>query len=168
MDIFVLLATMLICFLIGMPIAYSLALAAIAGAWSIGIPLEAVMLKISDGVSKVAMLTIPFFVLAGAIMAEGGMARRLVDFAAVLVGFTRIRGGLSQVNILATTIMSGISGSSVADTSAIGSVMIPQMAAKGYPRGFATNVTISASLQAIIIPPGHNSAVYSLATAGVR
>ena len=74
MDIFVLLATMIFCFVIGMPIAYSLAFAAIAGAWSIGIPLEAVMLKISDGVSKVAMLTIPFFVLAGAIMAEGGMA----------------------------------------------------------------------------------------------
>src|ERR1700738_392454 len=74
MDIFILLATMLVCFLIGMPIAYSLALAAIAGAWSIGIPLEAVMLKISDGVSKVAMLTIPFFVLAGAIMGGGGTA----------------------------------------------------------------------------------------------
>ena len=113
MDIFILLATMLICFLIGMPIAYSLALAAIAGALSIGIPLEAVMLKISDGVSKVAMLTIPFFVLAGAIMAEGGMARRLVAFADVLVGFTRVRGGLSIVNVLATTFLSGISGSAV-------------------------------------------------------
>jgi tripartite ATP-independent transporter DctM subunit len=90
-----------------------------------------------------------------------------VDFAAVIVGFTRIRGGLSQVNILATTIMSGISGSSVADTSAIGSVMIPQMAAKGYPRVFATNVTISASLQAIVVPPSHNAVIYSLATGGV-
>src|SRR5450432_3915856 len=119
MDIFILLATMLVCFLIGMPIAYSLALAAIAGAMWIGIPLEAVMLKISDGVSKVAMLTIPFFVLAGAIMAEGGMARRLVAFADVLVGFTRVRGGLSVVTVLATTFLSGISGSSVADTSAI-------------------------------------------------
>ena len=93
MDIFILLATMAICFLIGMPIAYSLAMAAIAGALSIGIPLEALMLKISDGVSKVAMLTIPFFVLAGAIMAEGGMARRLVAFADVLVGFTRLAAG---------------------------------------------------------------------------
>ena len=125
------------------------------------------MQQFASGVGKVSMLTIPFFVLAGAIMAEGGMARRLVDFAAVLVGFTRMRGGLSQVNILATTIMSGISGSSVADTSAIGSVMIPQMAAKGYPRVFATNVTISASLQAIIVPPSHNSVIYSLATGGV-
>jgi len=73
------------------------------------------------------LLTIPFFVLAGAIMAEGGMARRLVAFADVLVGFTRVRGGLSIVNVLATTFLSGISGSAVADTSAIGSVMIPQM-----------------------------------------
>src|SRR5258705_628603 len=164
MDIFILLATMLVCFLIGMPIAYSLALAAIAGAWSIGIPLEAVMLKISDGVSKVAMLTIPFFVLAGAIMAEGGMARRLVAFANVIVGLLRLRGGLSLVNIMATTFMSGISGSSVADVSAIGSVMIPQMEKSGYPRVFSTNVTISASVQGLFVPPSHNAVIYFLAT----
>jgi len=166
MDIFVLLATMLACFLIGVPIAYSLALAAIAGAAWIGIPLEAVMLKISDGVSKVAMLTIPFFVLAGAIMAEGGMARRLVRFADVLVGFTRVRGGLSVVNVVATTFLSGISGSAVADTSAIGSVMIPQMEKSGFPRVFATNVTITASVQALLVPPSHNAVIYSLATGG--
>jgi len=167
MDIFVLLATMIFCFVIGMPIAYSLAFAAIAGAWSIGIPLEAVMLKISDGVSKVAMLTIPFFVLAGAIMAEGGMAKRLVAFADVLVGFTRVRGGLSVVNVLATTFLSGISGSAVADTSAIGSVMIPQMEKAGFPRVFSTNVTITASVQALLVPPSHNAVIYSLATGGV-
>src|SRR5882724_2941940 len=166
MDIFILLATMLVCFLIGMPIAYSLALAAIAGAWSIGIPLEAVMLKISDGVSKVAMLTIPFFVLAGATMAEGGMARRLVAFANVLIGVVRVRGGLAAVNILATTFLSGISGSSVADVSAVGSVLIPQMEKAGYPRVFATNVTISASVQALLVPPSHNAVIYSLATGG--
>src|SRR4029077_11215336 len=166
MDIFVLLATMFVCFLIGMPIAYALALAAIAGALWIGIPLEAVMLKISDGVSKVAMLTIPFFVLAGAIMAEGGMARRLVAFADVLVGLVRVRGGLSVVNVLATTFLSGISGSAVADTSAIGSVMIPQMEQSGYPRVFATNVTITASVQALLVPPSHNAVIYSLATGG--
>jgi tripartite ATP-independent transporter DctM subunit len=166
MDILVLLATMFFCFFIGVPIAYSLGLAALAGAFYIGIPLEAVMLKISDGVSKVAMLTIPFFVLAGAIMAEGGMARRLVAFADVLVGFTRVRGGLSVVNVLATTFLSGISGSAVADTSAIGSVMIPQMERVGYPRVFATNVTITASVQALLVPPSHNAVIYSLATGG--
>src|ERR1700749_1055540 len=145
MDIFILLATMVICFLIGMPIAYSLAMAAIAGALSIGIPLEALMLKISDGGSKVAMLTIPFFV---------------VD------GVTRLRGGFSIVNVLATTFLSGISGSAVADTSAIGSVMIPQMEKSGYPRVFATNVTITASVQALLVPPSHNAVIYSLATGG--
>ena len=81
---------------------------AIVGASWIGIPLEAVMLKISDGVSKVADATIPFFVLVALIMAEGGMARRLVAFADVLVGFYRVRGGLSVVNVSATTFLSGI------------------------------------------------------------
>ena len=166
MDILLVIACLLACVAIGVPIAYSLGLAAIAGAFWIGIPIEAVMLKISDGVSKVAMLTIPFFVLAGAIMAEGGMARRLVAFANVLAGLTRLRGGLSVVNVLATTFLSGISGSSVADTSAIGSVMIPQMEKSGYPRVFATNVTITASVQAILVPPSHNAVIYSLATGG--
>ncbi len=152
MEFFVVIGMLFFCFAVGVPIAYALGLAAIAGAVSIGVPLEAVMLKISDGVSKVAMLTIPFFVLAGAIMAEGGMARRLVAFANVLVGVFRLRGGLSVVNVVATTFLSGISGSSVADTSAIGSVMIPQMEKVGYPRVFATNVTITASVQALARP----------------
>src|SRR6266852_5510031 len=166
MEILIPLGTLFLCFALGVPIAYSLGLAALAGAYWINIPLEAVMLQISSGVSKFAMLTIPFFVLAGAIMAEGGMAGRLVAFANVLVGFIRIRGGLSVVNVVATTFLSGISGSAVADTSAIGSVMIPQMEKNGYPRVFATNVTITASVQALLVPPSHNAVIYSLATGG--
>src|SRR6516225_9969375 len=165
-EILIVIGTLLVCFAFGVPIAYALGLGALAGAYWIGIPLEAVMLQVSSGVSKFAMLTIPFFVLAGAIMAEGGMARRLVAFANVLVGLVRIRGGLSAVNVLATTFLSGISGSAVADTSAIGSVMIPQMERTGYPRVFATNVTISASVQALLVPPSHNAVIYSLATGG--
>ena len=87
-----------------------------------------------------SLLAIPFFVLAGAIMAEGGMALRLVNLARVFVGW--IRGGLALVNILASTFFGCISGSSVADTASIGSVMIPQMVKQGYPRVFATNLTI--------------------------
>src|SRR5204862_4384218 len=78
----------------------------------------------------------------------------------------RLRGGLSLVNIMATTFMSGISGSSVADASAIGSVMIPQMEKSGYPRVFSTNVTIAASVQGLLVPPSHNAVIYSLATGG--
>jgi tripartite ATP-independent transporter DctM subunit len=166
MEILIVIASLFVCFALGVPIAYALGLAALAGAYWIGIPLEAVMLQVSSGVSKFAMLTIPFFVLAGAIMAEGGMARRLVALANVLVGLARVRGGLSAVNVLATTFLSGISGSAVADTSAIGSVMIPQMEKTGYPRVFATNVTISASVQALLVPPSHNAVIYSLATGG--
>src|SRR5271170_6184367 len=166
MDILVVLGTLFGCVALGVPIAYALGMAALAGAWWIDIPLEAVMLQVSSGVSKFAMLTIPFFVLAGAIMAEGGMAHRLVALANVIVGVARVRGGLSAVNVIATTFLSGISGSAVADTSAIGSVMIPQMEKAGYPRVFATNVTITASVQALLVPPSHNAVIYSLATGG--
>ena len=116
-------------------------IAAIFAALWIDLPLEAIMLKTSDGMDDFALLAIPFFILAGAIMAEGGMAERLVNLAKVFVGF--IRGGLALVNILASTLFGCISGSSVADTASIGSVMIPQMIKNGYPRLFAVNVTIA-------------------------
>jgi tripartite ATP-independent transporter DctM subunit len=122
------------------------------------------MLKTSDGVDNFPLLAIPFFVLAGALMAEGGTARRLINLAQIFVGF--IRGGLSLVNILASTLFGCISGSSVADTASIGAVMIPQMIRQGYPRVFATNVTICGSLQAILLPPSHNSVIYSIAAGG--
>jgi tripartite ATP-independent transporter DctM subunit len=164
MDALVLIGAFTLLCAIGMPVAYTLGLsAAIAALW-VGIPLEAVMLKISDGTDDFALLAIPFFVLAGAIMAEGGMARRLVDLAQVLIGF--IRGGLAVVNIVASTFFAGVSGSSVADTASIGTVMIPQMIRAGYPRVFATNVTICGSVQAILIPPSHNAVIYSLAAGG--
>jgi tripartite ATP-independent transporter DctM subunit len=110
------------------------------------------------------LLAIPFFILAGAIMAEGGMAERIINLAKVFVGF--IRGGLALVNILASTMFGCISGSSVADTASIGSVMIPQMIKNGYPRLFAVNVTISGSLQPLLLPPSHNAVIYSLAAGG--
>ena len=92
------------------------------------------------------------------------MATRLINLAKVFVGF--IRGGLALVNILASTLFGCISGSSVADTASIGSVMIPQMVKQGYPRVFATNVTICGSVQALLIPPSHNAVIYSLAAGG--
>ena len=97
-------------------------------------------------------------------MAEGGMAERIINLAKVFVGF--IRGGLALVNILASTMFGCISGSSVADTASIGAVMIPQMIKNGYPRLFAVNVTISGSLQPLLIPPSHNAVIYSLAAGG--
>jgi tripartite ATP-independent transporter DctM subunit len=164
MDAFVLLGSFLVLILLGMPVAYAMGLAALIGGWYIDIPPDAIMIAIAGGVNKFSLLAIPFFVLAGAIMAEGGMAHRLVAFAGVLVGF--VRGGLSIVNILASTFFGAISGSSMADTASIGSVLIPEMEKKGYPREFATAVTISGSVQAILIPPSHNAVIYSLAAGG--
>ncbi len=164
MDAFILLGSFALLVGIGMPVAYSLGLAALVGAIWIELPLDAVMIQIASGVNKFSLLAIPFFVLAGAIMAEGGMSRRLVAFAGVLVGF--IRGGLSLVNILASTFFGAISGSSVADTASIGSVMIPEMVKKGYPRDFATALTVSGSIQATLIPPSHNAVIYSMAAGG--
>ena len=92
------------------------------------------------------------------------MARRLVAFAGVLIGF--VRGGLSLVDILASTFFGAISGSSVADTASIGSVLIPEMERKGYPRDFSAAVTVSGSVQAILIPPSHNAVIYSMAAGG--
>lgn len=164
MDALVLIGSFLMLMIIGVPIAYSLGLAALAGAIYIDIPLDAVMIQIASGINKFSLLAIPFFVLAGALMAEGGMARRLVAFAGVMVGF--VRGGLSLVNILASTFFGAISGSSVADTASVGTVLIPEMEKKGYPRDFATAVTVSGSVQAILIPPSHNAVLYSLAAGG--
>ena len=164
MDALVLLGSFMVLMLAGMPVAYALGLASLLGALWIDLPLDAVMIQIASGVNKFSLLAIPFFVLAGALMAEGGMSRRLVAFASVLVGF--VRGGLSLVNILASTFFGGISGSAVADTASIGSVLIPEMERKGYPRDFSTAVTVSGSVQAILIPPSHNMVIYSMAAGG--
>ena len=118
MEAWVLLGSFFVLILIGTPVAYAMGIAALIGAWWIEIPLDAVMIAIANGVNKFSLLAIPFFVLAGAIMAEGGMARRLVAFANVLVGF--IRGGPSLVNILASTFFGAISGSAMADPASVG------------------------------------------------
>jgi len=164
MDAFVLLGSFILLIVLGMPVAYALGLSALIGAWWIDIPFDALMIQIAGGINKFSLLAIPFFVLAGAIMAEGGMSRRLVECANVLVGF--IRGGLSLVNILASTFFGAISGSSLADTASVGSVLIPEMEKKGYPRDYATAVTVSGSIQALLTPPSHNSVLYSLAAGG--
>ncbi len=150
--------------LIGTPIAYALGLSAVATALFIGIPLEAVWLKVSDGVDNFALLAIPFFVFAGALMAEGGIARRLVAFANIFVGF--LRGGLAMVNVLTSMFFGGISGSSIADVSSIGSIMIPMMREEGYDDHFSVNITITSAVQGIIIPPSHNVIIYSYAAGG--
>ncbi len=159
-----LIGSMLFLVAIGLPIAYAVGVSAIVTAFALGLPAEVILLKLSDGVDNFSMLAIPFFVLAGAIMAEGGMAVRLVNFANIFVGF--IRGGLAMVNILASMFFGGISGSSVADTTSIGSILIPMMKREGYADDFSVQVTITSSTQGVIIPPSHNAVIYAFAAGG--
>ncbi|MDF1566485.1 MAG: TRAP transporter large permease [Spirochaetaceae bacterium] len=156
---YMLIGSFLILIAVGVPISFSLGIAAFVTGAYLGIPLMTIFLKVSDGMDVFALLAIPFFILAGSIMAQGGIARRIVEFANILVGW--MRGGLSSVNIIASMFFGGISGSSVADTSSIGAIMIPMMEEKGYDKDFAVNVTITSSTQGIIIPPSHNAIIYA-------
>ncbi len=146
------------------PVAFSLGLSAFAYFFAAGLPPLVAVQKIAVQTSDTTLLAIPFFILCGQIMSGGGMAARLIDVAGVLVG--TIRGGLAMVNIVASMFFGGISGSSVADTSSIGSLMIPTMVRKGYHRDFSVAVTVTSSTQGIIIPPSHNAIIYSLAAGG--
>lgn len=150
--------------MIGMPIAFCLGIASLATALWLGLPAVVVFQQINSGMNAFAMMAIPFFIFAGDLMVRGGIADRLIRFAASLVG--HLRGGLGQVNILASTLFSGISGSAVADASAVGGLMIPQMAARGYDRGYAVNVTVNAAIIALLLPPSHNMILYSIAAGG--
>lgn len=148
-----------------MPIVFAIGLSSIATTFYLGMPLQMVAQNMVKGLNVFVLLAVPFFILAGDIMAAGGIADKLIAFANSLVGW--MRGGLAMVNILASMFFGGISGSSAADTTAIGSLLIPMMEKKGYPVDFATSVTITGSVQGILIPPSHNMVIYALAAGGV-
>jgi tripartite ATP-independent transporter DctM subunit len=124
----------------------------------------AVAHNMATGIDSFALLAIPFFILSGLLMGQGGIARRLIDFANVLVG--RFRGGLATVNILTCMLFGAISGSATAAVSAIGGFMIPLMNKRGYHRDFNAAVTITAATTGLLIPPSNVMIVYSLATGG--
>ncbi|MDR6818198.1 tripartite ATP-independent transporter DctM subunit [Neorhizobium sp. 2083] len=150
--------------LIGMPIAFCLGIASFATVLYMGLPPIVVFQQLNSGMNVFAMMAIPFFIFAGDLMVRGGIAHRLIRFAAGLVG--HMRGGLGQVNVVASTLFGGISGSAVADASAVGGLMIPQMAARGYDKDYAVNVTANAAIIALMIPPSHNMILYSIAAGG--
>ena len=146
------------------PVAFCLGLSAFGYCFATGLPPLVVTQKMSAQLANTTLMAIPFFILCGEIMGAGSMAGRLIDLANVCVGF--VRGGLAMVNIVASMFFGGISGSSVADTSSLGSVLIPMMTRKGYDRDFSVAVTVTSSTQGIIIPPSHNAILFSLAAGG--
>ena len=164
MELVILFGVFTLLLLIGTPVAFCLGIASLATVLYMGLPPVIVFQQLNSGMNAFAMMAIPFFIFAGDLMIRGGIAERLVNFAAAMVG--HLRGGLGQVNILTCTLFGGISGSAVADASAVGGIMIPQMKSRGYDADYAVNVTANAAIIALLIPPSHNMIIYSLSAGG--
>jgi len=160
----ILTASFTLLLLIGVPVAFSIGLSAVATILYEGLPLEVVFQRMTAGMNIFSFLAIPFFIFAGELMLYGGVADRIVSFARNMVG--HIRGGLGMSNVVACTLFGGVSGSPVADVSAMGSVMIPMMKKEGYDADYAVNVTTHASLVGALMPTSHNMIIYSLAAGG--
>ena len=144
--------SLLICFGLGMPIAFSIGVASLATLqFGSELPLRLVAQRLFAGTDSFPLMAIPFFMLAGALMETGGISRRLVDFANSLVGF--VYGGLAMVSVVAAMFFAGISGAAAADTAAVGAVSIPAMIRKGYEKGFAAAIQSAGGTIGVIIPP---------------
>lgn len=165
MEVLVLLGSFVLLLLIRVPVALSLIVSSFLTGIYMDIDLAALVQRMVGGLNSFSLLAIPFFILAGEIMNEGGISRRLINLANVMIG--KVRGGLAMVNVLASTFFGGISGSAVADVSSIGSVLIPMMKKAKYDSDYAVNVTISSAAQGVMIPPSHNMIIYSTAAGGV-
>jgi tripartite ATP-independent transporter DctM subunit len=149
---------------IGVPVAFSLAAAALAALLYLGVPSVVLVQQIAAGAGTASLIAIPLFIFAGELMLRGGISERLIGLANALVG--RMRGGLGQVSILSSLFFGGVSGSALADVSAVGGAMIPQMVKRGYDRDYAVNVCVTAALVALLVPPSHNLILYSAAAGG--
>jgi tripartite ATP-independent transporter DctM subunit len=149
---------------LGVPVAFAIGLSAVVSFIYEGLPLAVVFQRMASGMNIFSFLAIPFFIFAGELMLRSGVADRIVAFAKNLVG--HVRGGLGMANVVACTLFGGVSGSPVADVSAMGATMIPMMKREGYDADYAVNVTTHASLVGALMPTSHNIIIYALAAGG--
>jgi tripartite ATP-independent transporter DctM subunit len=149
---------------LGVPVAFAIGLACVAAISFEGIPVAVVFQRMVSGMNIFSFLAIPFFIFSGELMLHGGIAKKIVDLAKSAVG--HVRGGLGMANVIACTLFGGVSGSPVADVSAMGGVMIPMMKKEGYDADYAVNVTTHASLVGALMPTSHNMIIYAFATGG--
>jgi tripartite ATP-independent transporter DctM subunit len=157
----VLCVTFIVFLLLGVPVAIGLGLSCIATFLVEGLPFETAVQMMTSGMNVFSFLAIPFFIFSGELMLHGGIADKIVAFARSLVGHWK--GGLGLANVVASTLFGGVSGSPVADTSAMGGVMIPIMKREGYSAAYAVNVTTHASLSGALMPTSHNMIIYAFA-----
>lgn len=162
MELLILLLSLVGLLAIRVPVAFALLISSMLTFAFIGLnPLVAVQ-RLSAGIDVFTLMAIPFFIFAGDLMTQTGIAARLIKVAESMFG--KVRGGLGHVNIGASMMFGAVSGSAVASVSAIGSTMIPIMEEKGYDRSFSVNVTCSAAILGLIIPPSHNMIIYAAAS----
>ncbi len=164
MELVVLFGSFAILLALGVPVAFCLGLSALATLFYLDIPLIVAFQRMAAGVDVFALLAIPFFVYAGELMNQSGIAERLVRLAESMLG--RVKGGLGQVSVLSCMMFGAVSGSAVAATSAMGSALIPIMRESGYDDDFAVNVTVTGATTGLLIPPSHNMIIYSIAAGG--
>lgn len=162
MELIILMVTLFALLALGVPVAYSLLGASIAAFLAMDIPLVVVFQRLAAGVSVFSLMAIPFFIFAGDLMYRSGIAQRLVEVAEAMLG--RTRGGLGLVNVGASTMFGSVSGSAIASASAMGATLMPLMKQKGYDPDYAVNVTVSAAIVGLLIPPSHNMIIYSAAS----
>jgi tripartite ATP-independent transporter DctM subunit len=156
-----LLTSLAICLALGIPIAYSLGLSGFVYFWMVRPDILSILpQRFLAGMDSYAMIALPLFVLMGRLMNAGGITTRLIDFSLLFVG--RLRGGLGAVNVFASMVFGGISGSSVSDTASVGAVLIPEMKKKGYTAEFASGITVASSTMGMIIPPSIPMIIYAL------
>jgi tripartite ATP-independent transporter DctM subunit len=153
---------MLIC---RFPIAFAIGIASIFTTYYLGLPMMQIAQLMVKGVNVFTLMAVPFFIIAGELMGSGGISKRLINLSNALVGW--LRGGLAMVNIVASMFFGGISGSSTADTASLGTILIPMMHEQGYDDEFSTNVTMTSSVQGLLIPPSHNMVMYAMVAGSV-
>jgi len=164
MELLILFGALTILLVIGVPVAFSLGLASLATMVYLDIPLVVAFQRMAAGMNVFALMAIPFFIYAGELMNQSGIAERLVKFAHSLLA--RVRGGLGLVNVSSSMMFGAISGSAVASASAMGSTLIPMMKKQGYDADYAVNVTATAATTGLLIPPSHNMIIYAISAGG--
>ena len=162
MEILVLFGVLFLLLALGVPVAFSLFGAALATFAIVDIPLIVAVQRMAAGISAFTLMAIPFFIFAGDLMYRAGIAERLVRVADAAFG--RVRGGLGLVDVGASMMFGAVSGSAIASASAIGSTMVPLMDEKGYDRDYSVNVTVTAAIVGLLIPPSHNMIIYAAAS----
>ncbi|SNS16797.1 TRAP transporter, DctM subunit [Anaerovirgula multivorans] len=165
MAILILLGSFFIMIFLRFPIAYAVALSSVFTLLYQGLPLSTIAQQMVKGISSFSLMAVPFFITMGVLMGSGGISEKLIALARACVGW--MRGGMAMVNIVASYFFGGISGSASADTASLGSILIPMMVEQGYDDDFSTAVTITSSVEGLLVPPSHNMVIYATTAGGI-